>query len=257
MTAWKSRIGRAFGQAEGYAAHAHVQARVADALATRVAALPQPPAPRVLEIGCGTGFLSVRVADAWPAADLLLTDLAPAMLDRCRRHMGDRPARYLVMDGEAPSLAPGYDLIISSLAMQWFEDLPTALDRLAALLAPGGWLAFSTLADGSFAEWRAAHAAHGLIPATPAYPNADAFAALRPAGLSGAVTFAQETEHHASGRAFLAALKAIGAGTPRAGEAPLSPGQLRRVLRSFEAMGASVSYHVATGLFQRPVEATR
>ncbi len=251
MSAWKARVGRAFDRADAYARHAHVQAQVAEALAGTIAALPQPAAPRVLEIGCGTGFLSTRLADARPDGDFLLTDIAPAMLDRCRRQMRERPARYLVMDGERPTLVPGFDLIASSLAMQWFETLPLALNRLAALLAPGGWLAFTTLVDGSFAEWRAAHAAHGLTPATPDYPSCATLAALAPDGLTGNVTFSRYREQHASGRDFLSALKAIGAHTPRPDDTPLSPGALRRVLRQFEAMGGHVSYHVATGLFRR------
>src|SRR3546814_14322438 len=64
------------------------------------------------------------------------------------------------MDGEAPIFeGEWFDLILSSLAFQWFDDLGGAVGRLAGLLRPGGSLIFSTLGRGSFARWRSAHAA--------------------------------------------------------------------------------------------------
>jgi malonyl-CoA O-methyltransferase len=89
------------------------------------------------------------------------------------------------MDGEHPDQRGPFDIIASSLAFQWFADLPAAIARLRALLAPGGWLAFATLAEGSFAEWRAAC---GDQPCgIPDYPDA---ARLAASGLR------VEVEHH-------------------------------------------------------------
>jgi malonyl-CoA O-methyltransferase len=108
----------------------------------------------------------------------------------------------------------------------------------------------ATLAAGTFAEWRAAHADLALAAATPAYPTASDLTALRIPGCTVAVACESLVEAHADGRAFLNALRAIGAGTP-AGRAPLSPGSLRRVLRRFEAAGSRVTYEVATLVIQR------
>lgn len=249
MHSWKQAVARAFDGAEGYDAAAVIQARVAEGLATRVAALPLATAPRVLEIGCGTGLLTAALHQRITPGAYLATDLAPAMILRCRARLGSGP-RFVVMDGERPCLAPGFDLVCSSLAAQWFEDLPGALTRLAGLLAPRGHLAVATLAAGTFAEWRQAHADIGLTAATPNYPTAADLEALRVPGCTVAVAYEPLVEVHADGRAFLNALRAIGAGTP-AGRAPLSPGSLRRVLRRFEAAGARVTYEIATLLIQR------
>jgi malonyl-CoA O-methyltransferase len=46
--------------------------------------------PRVLEIGCGTGFLSEALLARLPAASLTATDIAPAMLERARQRLGAR-----------------------------------------------------------------------------------------------------------------------------------------------------------------------
>ncbi|WBO23302.1 methyltransferase [Sphingomonas abietis] len=235
-------VAASFGRAADYDAHAAVQRLVVDRLADRIAALPLPPQPRILEIGCGTGLLGVALADRLPDARWLMTDLSPAMLDRARqRFAGRETIDFAVMDGERPDVSGPFDLICSSLAFQWFADLPAAIDRLRGLLAPHGVLAFTTLAEGSFREWRDAH---GDRPAgTRDYPSAEALAAP-------GLTIAMETipMAHRDARDFLRAVKGIGAGVPRPGHRPLGPRDLRAVMRRFEAMGSVASYVVATGL---------
>lgn len=251
MPSWKRAVARAFDRAEGYDAAAVTQAIVAARLAATITGQGTPIPRSILEIGCGTGLLTCDLRDAFPSSRVLATDLAPAMIARCRARMGeDRAVGFLVMDAERPSLRPGFDLIASSLAAQWFEDLPGTLRALDGLLAPGGLLAVTTLTAGTFREWAQAHADLGLAAATPVYPPAEALAATTIEGAT--VTVATETvrEVHADGRAFLKALREIGAGTPRrAGQ--LSSAQMRRVLRRFDAGGTAVTYEVATILVRR------
>lgn len=244
MNAPADKVARAFGAAQAYDSHARVQREVAQALATRIAALPLPPAPRVLEIGCGTGFLTQELRRQGLRGDWLVTDLAPAMVERCRARLGDAAGlAYAVLDGERGPLPAGpFDLVCSSLALQWFDDAPAALARLGGLLAPGGHLVATTLLPGSFAEWRAAHLEEGLAPGTPAFAPLAAFEALPGAALS----VAMHREDHADARAFLHALKAIGAGTAQGGRRPLTPAQLRRVMARFDQGGATVGYEVLT-----------
>lgn len=249
MRSWKQAVARAFDGAEDYDRAAAIQAQVAEGLARRIVGEPLAPAPRILEIGCGTGLLTAALCRRLAPGHLVASDLSPAMARRCAARLGGRVSA-LVMDGERPGVAPGFDLIASSLAAQWFEDLERTLARLAALLAPGGLLAVATLASGTFAEWRDAHAALALTAATPAYPTLATFESLSVPGCAVRVTGETLVEAHADGRAFLTALRAIGAGTP-GDAAPLSPGALRRVLRSFEAGGSAVTYEVVTLLIRR------
>ena len=256
----KAAVAAAFGAAaSGYEAEAALQRRVAERLAERVAAQPSPQAPRILELGCGTGFLTRALARRWPRAHWLITDLSPAMVGHCRDHadFACAEARFLAMDGERPCLLPprgegGFDVICMSLAMQWFADPAQALAGLAGLLAPDGLLAWSTLAEGAFAEWRQAHAALGLAAGTPDYLSAAALARLWPAGGTGAVELEAIRSHHPDGLAFLRALRAIGADVPASGHQPLPAGALRRVLRHFTApAGVTVTYNIAYGLYRR------
>lgn len=245
----RERIGAAFSAAHDYDAHARVQARSAQALAQRVAALDFPATPHLLEIGCGTGFLTAALIDAGLAADAMITDLSPAMLARARARVGDAPGRvFAVLDGEygqRPHGAP-FDLIVSNLTFQWFEDLPAAVTRLVGWLAPGGQLLFTTLAHGTFAEWRAAHAAEGQVPGTPPFPSLAALGTIAPMHKAAEPQLHIEVERHASARDFLASLKAIGAGTASPSHRPLPPSALRRVKAAFERSGAAVTYEIVT-----------
>ena len=72
------RVRRAFdAAASSYDDHAVVQRIVARRLAERIAALPLPEQPRILEIGCGTGFLSAALRERLGPADWTLTTSRP------------------------------------------------------------------------------------------------------------------------------------------------------------------------------------
>ena len=248
------RVTEAFDHAEGYASHAHVQRRIAADLALRIAALDLPAPPKILEIGCGTGFLTAALLACGVDGDWLITDKAPAMVARCQEAIG--PAanrRFARLDGEydLAALDRPFDLICASMAMQWFDDVPKAVSGLIGKLAPGGHLVFNTLTAGTFAEWHTAHRsiahAAGALQLPPRAELENSLGALSPLLLSGETY----VERFADARNFLRDLKAIGASTPRPDHVPLPASQMRRVMRAFEAGGASVSYEVLTCHFRK------
>lgn len=250
----KLRVAGAFDAAADYAAYAKVQHRVAIDLARAIAALgttADRSGTRLLEIGCGTGFLTQALLNEGLCGRWLVTDIAPAMVARCADAVVDRGGaalEFAAMDGEMPPthILPGsFDVICSSLAFQWFSDLPASLARLTQLLAPGGVLAFSTLVAGTFSEWEQAHGDLGLTSGGLAYPTAEQLAASFPTGGMLSIRQRVECERHPDARTFLRSVKRIGAGTPPASRKPLSTADLRRVMAHFEASGATATYRVA------------
>ena len=248
------RVAQAFDGAEGYAGHAHVQRRIAADLAVKIAALDLPETPRILEIGCGTGFLTQELLARGVDGEWLITDKAPAMVARCREAMGAAPERrFALLDGEygLGALDQKFDLICASMAMQWFDDLPNTVSKLLQLLEPGGRLVFNTLAADTFSEWHEAHRSIGRESGALRFPELEEIKAQLNFRSTVSLNSQAYKERFSDARAFLKGLKAIGAATSRAGHAPLPPGDLRRVMQAFEAGGASVTYEVLTCHFRR------
>ncbi len=248
----KQQIADAFGRAaRSYDDAAAPQRQAAALIADLASQRRWPDAPRILEVGCGTGILTRHIRAHWPDAELIASDLSPDMVGQAAK--GAMIAgTFLSMDGEVPAFeGPWFDLILSNLAFQWFGDLPAAIARLAGLLRPGGSLFFSTMGEDSFAEWRAAHAAEGEVAGTPDYPGLAELRAML-AAFPDAFAFDEHWRHDFGGaKGFMAHLKAIGATVPDGTHAALGPARLRGVMRAFDEGGGAVTYHVLFGRVTR------
>jgi tRNA (cmo5U34)-methyltransferase len=103
-----------------------------------LAMLGRPPR-RVLDLGAGTGMLAARVAAAYPEAELVLTDGAPAMLEQARAALGTDVSLH-VADLADPLPAGPFDAVVSALAIHHLDDAGKRdlFARVRAALPPGG-----------------------------------------------------------------------------------------------------------------------
>ncbi|MCW3003549.1 MAG: class SAM-dependent methyltransferase [Conexibacter sp.] len=94
---------------------------------------------RVLDLGAGTGMLAARVAQAYPGAELVLVDGAPAMLEQARAALGDR-VRLHVGDLADPLPEGPFDAVVSALAIHHLDDdgKRALFARVCEALPPGG-----------------------------------------------------------------------------------------------------------------------
>ena len=101
--------------------------------------LPAAPA-RVAEMGCGTGTLTVLLADEGYAVDGV--DFSPEMLRRAEvKAEGREQVRFVEGDASRPPLDDaGYDVVLSRHVLWAMSDPADALRRWAGLLRPGGRL---------------------------------------------------------------------------------------------------------------------
>lgn len=236
------RVARRFDRAAPtYDEAAQIQREVALTLAEDIAAEALPQGARVLELGCGTGQLTRALIGRLEPSLWIAGDIAPAMLAALDRGL-EHPALSLRrLDAADPDVAPGFDLVCSSLTLQWLPDPPTALARWRALVRPGGVLAFSTLLAGSFRQWREALAAAGAPEPGPALPTLAELKAWL--GETARVRVLDLSEQHDDGLTFLRAARR--AGVDAAFGRTLSAGTMRRAVKAFEAGGATVSYCAA------------
>ena len=125
--------------------------KTAEAIRARVALTRKM---RALDVGCGTGLLSVPLADA--LGHITCIDTSAGMLevlDEKIRAQGIANLTLKLLDfaaGDLPEV--GFDLIMSSMTLHHIVDTDAILAKFAAHLKPGGWLCLADLdrEDGSF-----------------------------------------------------------------------------------------------------------
>jgi len=149
----KKAVAASFGRAAAsYDAVAGLQRTVAAALMEQV----EPLAGRtVLDLGCGTGFVSAQLAAR--AQSVYGVDLAEGMIAYARAQYPDSSIQWAVGDAENLPLADAcVDVIFSSLALQWCENLNAVFAELQRVLRPGGCAWVATLGPETLGELRSA-----------------------------------------------------------------------------------------------------
>lgn len=109
-------------------------------------------AERVLELGCGTGNLSLALADRYRTASLSLVDAAPEMLAVTRERLGHDADRSRLIERRFEDLSAdlgGFDLIVSSISLHHVADKGPLYRRLFDLIDRGGTFRFSDQLRGA------------------------------------------------------------------------------------------------------------
>ncbi|MEU9007066.1 class I SAM-dependent methyltransferase [Streptomyces sp. NPDC048551] len=137
------------------------------------------PAPRVLDLACGTGSITDRLLKRFPLASSTGLDLDPALLTIARGHFaGDDRVTFVTADLKDPgwrSALPHetYDAVLTATALHWLPsaDLAVLYGQLAPLVRPGGvFMNADHMPDPATPRIDAAEHAHrhGVMDATRA-----------------------------------------------------------------------------------------
>lgn len=255
-----NRVRQSFDRAAGgYDAHAGLQRQVLERLADRVAPsvypYPEPVGGRdapagsaVLDAGCGTGYLLHAAAVRGLAWRITPLDFAAGM---CRQTAAlGAPAVQGRLE-QLPFASHSFDLVFSSLAMQWLPEPADFLREAARVLRPGGVLAAATFVDGTLEELRTAFAAVDGYSHTLAFHSVPGLLErLDAAGLTLLDT-QEETraEAFADLRSLCARLRGLGA-SGKAGNtrrSVMTPRQFARAEAAYRAHygGMTASWRIA------------
>ncbi len=169
----KRGIAESFSLAAGtYDGHVPAQKYFAAALFQLASRFAPAPCARIVDLGCGTGFLSEMIAAAFPEARLACLDLAPGMIEQARTRPGLRNAEFLTGDLEHGGYGFQLDLVVSNYVLQW-THLASAFQTVFESLRTDGVFACALPVVGSFVELAAAYeSACGRSMPGPDYPTA-------------------------------------------------------------------------------------
>lgn len=220
-----------------------------------VASLPPGRYDEVLDVGCGTGFVTEAMIERFDTRAVTGVDPSEAMLARFREKLGGRVRATLVRAGvhdmDVPDAA--FDAVVSGMAFHWFPEKPAAVAAMARRVRPGGVLAILASGAGTDEEFR--QVLEAIRPPVPAewievfdriHRTADQVAGwMRDAGLVVHDDWEERRVRCADPDAFLARIQAVASHL----SADLDPGEAaahgERVARAVHAAAGPDGFRYA------------
>lgn len=213
----KRKIRESFAAASiSYDGYAALQRRVALTLLEK---LPlDAPAGPLLDVGCGTGFMTQQLHQRFEGENLLAMDIAMPMTQLAR--IKTPSARYFCADAEAmPLLENSVGMIVSNLALQWCQSLPDVFSDFHRVLRSNGQLAFATFGPETLQELKAAWAVVDDYSHVNSFYSLEQIESFLQAAGFGAIEIESRVyrNRYASVMALMQELKGIGAHNVTAG----------------------------------------
>ncbi|MCA1773053.1 MAG: malonyl-ACP O-methyltransferase BioC [Halomonas sp.] len=250
---WQASVAHAFSRAAPrYDALAGAQRHIGDTLWST---LPGR-ASQVLDLGCGTGYWTHRLAQRYPDAQLTGLDIAPGMLAQAQACYGPR-IRWQLGNAEAlPFAAERFDLVFSNLAIQWCRDIGMVMNELQRVLARGGQAHLTTLLPGTLVEVAHAWQRPEALLQTP--DRNELVRAIEHSGLTPIHQHAERrTFHYPDLNAVMASIKGVGAQVSRPHARRLTRRELQTARERFETLrepqGLPLSYQCLTLHLEKPL----
>lgn len=149
----KSQVALRFAQAgQSYVAHAIVQKQIAQHLFDLIRKYCPKQFNQVFEIGCGSGNLSHLLLENVQVNHLVLNDL----YSEIQQHFpSNSKIKYLLGDIEQTEFPQHIDLIASSSALQWVQNLDDIFQKALQNLNPQAYFCFSTFGQQNLQEIKA------------------------------------------------------------------------------------------------------
>jgi ubiquinone/menaquinone biosynthesis C-methylase UbiE len=185
-----------------------------------VASLPPGRYERVLDVGCGTGFVTEAMVGRFGTRSVTGVDPSEGMLERFREKLDTLDVEadlHVAGVHEMPVPDEAYDAVVSGMAFHWFPEKPTAVKAMARRLRPGGVMGILASGRGTDEEFRLVLSA--IDPPVPPswlevfdliHRDGDELASyMRDAGLEVLDAWEERRVRHVSPEAYLARIGAV------------------------------------------------
>lgn len=134
---------------------------------------PPQAGERVLDIGCGLGDTTQRIAQlVGPGGEAVGVDAAPKMIEvaeRETRELGLSNARFAVIDVQFGDLGGPYDMAFSRMGTMFFANPVAAMRNVRSSLRPGGRLVMVVWRRREDNEW--AHRPQRIVEGIVSRPD--------------------------------------------------------------------------------------
>jgi len=138
-----------------YEVQADVQFHIAEVLAEKAQSYLPKVCSSLLEVGCGTGFLSRHLLSRVNVKQLYLNDLVDlsSYLDQIVGSIEfDTAVYFQAGDAECIEFPSQLQAVVSASTLQWLVDLPAFLVKVNKSLLPEGYFIFNTFGPANLLE---------------------------------------------------------------------------------------------------------
>ncbi|MEF9951025.1 MAG: malonyl-ACP O-methyltransferase BioC [Clostridium sp.] len=223
--------------AKSYDQYAVVQKNMANALLSQIK-ISKNTSINILEIGCGTGYLTNMLINYFPSGNITAIDIAEGMINEAKKNTSSININFKCCDIEEVNLNDTYDLIISNATFQWFNNLNSTINKLYRLLNENGVLLFSTFGENTFNELHSSYKKASLELNMPNYSCGQDFLScntlkniiLRTTNTKPTINEYTETHYFPSCSEFFKSIKKVGASNSNTSNRCLSPSYLKKVI---------------------------
>lgn len=206
----------------------------------------------VIDVGCGTGRALRELQRVYPRARVHGLDVAEAMLRQARSNFRLLSRKRLVLGDmeRLPFAEHSFDLVFSSLALPWCNDLKRVLREFVRVMRPGGLLLFASFGPATLRELALGWQAFDESPHVHRFIDMhDVGDAMMSAGLAQPVVDAETIRmEYVDFRGLLQDLRQTGAANADVDRRRglTTPRQLRALERSYRQQGFVQDRFVAT-----------
>ena len=156
MEKYKIKILKSFdAKSSSYDEHSFVQKEVSERMIKRLKFLKSKPL-NILDIGCGTGYLSNLISQYLPNSNIVCMDFSYEMVSQCKNK--NIKLEPLVADAEyMPFKTSTFDLVISSFTLHWCQQIDKIFSDIFRILKNDGNFMFTTVGPDTLKELRDAY----------------------------------------------------------------------------------------------------
>ncbi len=109
----------------------------------------------ILDLGCGTGYLTRKLAQQFKDSNIVAVDIAPGMIKHAKAKNQNLNIWYVIHDCEKLPKLGTFDLIVSNASIQWM-DLKKLLASIKKNISKDGVFIFHTFGPNNLKELKAA-----------------------------------------------------------------------------------------------------